>query len=286
MAVKASILISSYNRINLWKRTLWGIATRPPSCSFEVIVVDDGSDEDTLGELKKYSARFPWKFIRFDAEEFTKKTGIAKFWNNSSPTQNIAFKHSQGELIFQQGNEIIPWGKVYDQMIADIPATECYIIFSTTYDIPQQYLCILDSHGQSLRQPIVDACQRWVLQSSSYRSDVTNYISMVPRFAFQQIGGFDERYFGGISSEDSDFVRRLRALPGFHTVISEGVSLHQYHQGKTTYYDPPVSVISKERFKEGCDINHKIYEQWDGSSANSQPWEWGTYGVKEVISNA
>lgn len=286
MKPQASIIISSYNRLPLFRRSLWAIATRKPSCSFEVVVVDDGSNEDVLGELKKYSAVFPWKFIRFNAEEFEQKTGLKKFLNNPCVTNNIGFRHSSGELVFQQGNEIIAWGDVYDRMIADAQsASSSWMVMSTTFDVPKEILNLLDQHGQNFRKEYVEYCRAWPLQSSSYRSDVTNYISLAPRALWEAIGGYDERYYGGISAEDSDFVRRARKLPGFEMVISDGVSLHQSHSGKTCYYDPPPSIISRERWDEGVAINHAIYHAWNGEAKNAQKWPIGSLGIGEILTN-
>lgn len=287
--MKASILISSYNRLPLFRRTLWSIANRWSSAGdvgLEVIVADEGSDQDILGELKAFSSKFIWKLIRVDHEDFTRKTGIKKFHNSPTLTNNIAFKHSTGDLIFQQGNEILAWGDVYGRLIQDAPKdTPHWMVMSTTFDVPQQYLDTAGEYGQYITPETVKACYRWPLQSKEYRSDVTNYISLAPRALWEKLNGYNERYFGGISSEDSDFVRRARATPGFKQVISEGISLHQFHGGKTCYYNPKPSVISQQRFEDGCAINHAIYHAWDGTFQNPQKWSWGVYGVKEVITN-
>jgi len=284
-SISASIVISSYNRLSLFRRTLWAIANRPPSCPFEVVVVDDGSTEDIFGELSLYSSAFRWKFVRFDAASFERVTGLKKFLNNPSASNNVGFRHTSGDLIFQQGNEVIAWEGCYDQLIADKPDADHYMVMSTTYDVPAQYLDQLDQYGSNLDQRIVNACVRWPLQSKHYRSDVTNYISLAPRALWETLNGYDERYYGGISAEDSDFVRRARCLPGFKQVISEGISLHQYHKGRTTYYFPPPSVITRQRWDEGVAINHAIYHAWDGTCRNPQKWPWGELGVMEVITN-
>lgn len=281
----ASILISSYNRLPLFKRTLYSIVRNKPNMDVEVIVCDDGSTDDILGELKSFSTAFPWTFIRFDSDQFTEKTGLKKYFNNPSVTNNICFRYCKGDYIFQQGNEIMAWDDVYNKMIADAPKTDNYMVMSTTYDVPMQYLSQLDSYGSNLTKVIVNHCKRWPLQSKEYRSDVTNYICLASRNVWESLQGYDERYFAGISAEDSDFVRRARTLPGFQQVISDGISLHQYHGGKTMYYDPQEAVIQKARFDEGCKINRVIYDNWDGTHNNKQTWDWGTFGVKEVVKN-
>lgn len=287
MRPRVSILISTHNRSDLFRRTLWAIAHRcpsPPIC-FELVVVDDGSTENILGLLKSYSASFPWTFIRFDSQEFEKKTGIRKWSNNPCVTNNIAFRHSRGELIVQQGQEVIPWGSCYDQLLGEIPYGNYWMVMSTTFDLPAQILENLDQYGNNLTDAAVDFCERWPLQSIQYRSDVTNYLSLAPRTLWEELGGYDERYFGGISAEDSDFVRRARLIPGFTQVVSEAVSLHQYHGGKTCYYNPKPSVITPERYAEGVQNNRTVFENWDFQMKNQQNWPWGTYGVQEVISN-
>ena len=296
MNPKVSIVISSHDRLPLFRRVLWSIANRGPSVSYEVVIVDDGSSEDVLGELKTFSSRFPWKFVRFDAAAFEQQTGLKKFLNNPCVTNNIGFRHCSpsSQAIFQQGNEVIAWDDVYDRMLADAKLhsgfiendpTPHWMVMSTTYDFPAQYLNLLDDYGQNLLPAYVDACKQWPLQSEFYRSDVTNYICLASRKLWERIGGYDERYYGGISAEDSDFVRRARSLPDFVQTISEGVSLHQFHFGMSKYYSPPSSAITKERWKDGCDLNHAIYNSWDGKPDNPQQWPVGSLGVSEVISN-
>lgn len=284
----ASIIISSHNRLPLFRRTLFALAIRPPSIPFEVIVVDDNSSEDVLGELKSFGSKLPWKFIRFNAASFEDATGLTKFLNNPCVTNNIGFKaaNPESDIIFQQGNEIIAWDDVYDQMIRDIPTeTDNWMVMSTTYDMQPQVLDLLDKMGQNLLPAYVDICKSFPLQSEFYRSDVTNYICAASRAVWEKIGGYDERYYGGISAEDSDFVRRARTLPDFQQVISKGISLHQFHDGKTCYYSPPPRIITKQRWDEGVSINHAIYNSWQGETFNQQQWEWGSIGVGETLTN-
>ncbi len=287
--MKASILISSKDRRPLLRRTLWAVANRPPSCEFEVVVCDDGSEEDVLGELKTFSSRFPWKFVSFDSAAFEEATGLKKLWGNPAVTNNVAFRHATGDLIFQMGNEVIAVGDCFDNLLADAESvsarTPHWLVVSTTYDCPPEVLDTLDSYGSNLCQQDVVKCHKWPLQSSHYRSDVTNYVSLAPRSLWETLGGYDERYFAGIGAEDSDFVRRARALPDFRMEVSDGTSLHQYHGGRTRYYRPDPRVISEAKWAEGVAVNRAVYDAWDGKAANSQKWAFGTIGIKEVLTN-
>lgn len=277
-----SILISSYNRLPLFRRVLWNIAKNPPSQPYELVVCDDGSTDNILGELKKYSAKIPFRLVEFIREEFEQKTGLKKYHNNPSVTNNVAFRHSKGDLIFLQGNEVIPFVNCYDDMIGAIPDDPYYIVFSTTFDVPAFYLNLLDDYGDNLEQRLVDACRQYPLQSKSYRSDVTNYLSLCPRVLWEKLGGYDELYYGGIAAEDSDFVRRARVLKA-NLFVHDAISLHQFHGGKTCYYEP--QEISTENWKEGVSINHKIYHGWNGSHEVDSSWDYGTIGVGKIYTN-
>lgn len=284
----ASIIVSSFNRAALFRRTLWSIANRPPGIPFELVVVDDGSTEDVLGELRTFSSSFPWKFVEFDREAFEQETGLSKFHNNPCVTNNIGFAHcsEDSDIIFQQGNEVIAWEGCYDQMIADIPPVSNWMVMSTTYDVPAECLNLLDRYGQNFLPAYLEHfCKKFPLQTKFYPSDVTNYICAASRSVWENLRGYDERYYGGISAEDSDFVRRARTLPEFKQVISEGISCHQFHSGMTRYYTPPQKVISKDKWNEGVQKNHSIFRAWDGTFINPTSWETGSIGVKSVITN-
>lgn len=285
MKPKCSVLISSHNRLPLFRRCLWSIATRPPSVPFEVVVADDGSDEDILGLLREFSPRFPWKFVRVGVAAFESATGLKRFHNNPALTNNVAFRHSRGDLVFLMGNEVIATADAFDRLLAagEKAGTDRWLAFSTTYDLGQEWLDRLDDYGSNLSRHMVGRASERPLQSEGYRSDVTNYLSLCPRTLWEGLGGYDERYLAGISSDDSDFVRRARAAGAAASVVADAVTLHQYHGGQTCYYEQ--QSMSRARWQDGVDINHAVYHAWDGGHRNPQPFPWGTFGVGEVVSN-
>lgn len=283
---EASILISSYNRTKLLRRTLFSIAARGPSVPYEVVVADEGSTEDIEALLRTFSARFHWKLVRVDLGAFEQATGLKKFHNNPSLTNNVAFRHAEGDFIYLMGNEVIAWENCFDRLRFDAPVEKKFWqVFSTTYDVPEEHLEFLDDMGQNLSPAVVRDCQKWPLQSEDYRSDVTNYLSLTPRALWEKLGGYDERYLAGIACEDSDFVRRARAAHDYQHVLSRAVSLHQSHGGMTRYYSPKPDVIASGRWDEGVGVNRSVYEKWDGDCLNPQPWEWGKLGVVNVTTN-
>lgn len=291
MQPEASIIIASYNRKNLFKRCLYSIVTRGPSVPFEVIVVDDGSVDDIEGLLRKFSVNFPWKLIRFDQTSFEEKTGLKKFYNNPSVTYNVGFRRCSpsSDKIFLMGNEIIAWDNVFNDLVNDAPKNnEPYIVFSKTYDCPQEVLNRIDAYGQHLDQVLINKyCTPFPLQDQTYKSEVVNYLSLSSRATWEKIGGFDESYYGGIACEDSDFARRIRACHGGKLIWSEGLTLHQFHGGMTRYYQPEPTNITMDRWNEGLAFNRAIFNRWDRQPYLKQTLghEFGTLGVGEVITN-
>lgn len=282
-----SILISSYNRLKLFKRTLFSIVKNKPLFPFELVIADDGSTQDILSELHQFDKLLRWKFIKVDTEEFTKRTGLVKFHNNPALTNNIAFKHSEGEYIFTMGNEVIAYANAFNQMLDTVSTLKHnnYLILSKTYDVPQEVLNELDEYGSNLTEPMVWYCRKWPLADQDYKSDVTNYLSLTSRQVWLDIKGYDERYCGGIACEDSDWVRRFRTLPNAEIIRCNSISLHQFHGGRTRYYSPVERGMNETKWDEGLQKNRKIYHEWNGQTKNPQAWEYGLYGVKEVITN-
>lgn len=284
-----SVVVSSYNRLPLFRRMLWSLASRPPSVPFELVVADDASTEPTLDLVRSFGSSIRFTFIRVDVREFTRVTKVEKFWNNPSLTANIAIRHAQGELIFQQGNEIISWGNAYDQMLAEAPKAEDFVVFSTTLDVPSYIHERLDKYGTDLRVTDVQGCVRYPLASPWYHSDVTNYLSLMPRSTLVKLKGYLEEYLAGLGKEDSCMVRRLRRIPNWsdekNMRRSQAVSLHQNHGSMTPFSMPDANQITMDRWREGEALSKAVWDSWDGSHVNQQPWEWGTLGVTDVIRN-
>lgn len=98
MSPEISVIIPTYNRCDTLSRTLTALCETQVGMlpSWEVIVVDDGSTDDTLGLLNKLSDRYVQLLFLTQPNQ---KQGAAR---------NTAMKIAQGELFVFLGDDIIP----------------------------------------------------------------------------------------------------------------------------------------------------------------------------------
>lgn len=89
MAIKISIIIPTYNRIELLKRAL---ASVPLSKEYQVIVIDDGSEDGTWKYLIRWYDKNYKRLHQSSCITHTENRGIAK-------AMNLGFELAEGEYI-------------------------------------------------------------------------------------------------------------------------------------------------------------------------------------------
>jgi glycosyltransferase involved in cell wall biosynthesis len=83
-----SVVIPTYNRAAFLKSSLKSLAEQTlPASRFEVLVVDDGSQDETESVCRKWSARFPLRYL------FERNSGI-------SAAKNLGVVAARGDIIF------------------------------------------------------------------------------------------------------------------------------------------------------------------------------------------
>lgn len=185
------------------------------------------------------------------------------------------------------GNEIVAVDSCFDNLIKEIPGgNRPYILYSTTYNASEKFLEMTGKTGQHISNALIEThCKPFPLQSKTYESNVTNYISLSSAEAWYNMGGYDARLYAGIACEDSCFTRRVRSLPGsLIKICDDAISLHCEHGGMTRYKNP--KDISMDFWNKGLAINRAIYDSWDGKPKieNGFPLEtFKTLGVGEII---
>lgn len=283
---KCSIVISNYKRLEYLKRTLYSIVNNYWSKPYELVIAEEISEDtpDIIKEIEKYKKVLNYTIITYDMEEVTKKTGLVKFFNNPSYSNNLAFKHTKHNLIFHQGNDTIATFGAYQTLLEDYYNSNNLhtIVYSTTLDVPKSYLNKIGEYGENLYSPVE---YDDIFQSVHKQTMVTNYLSLCHRDSWLALNGYDIEYLFGIACEDSKFSLSFRHLPNAKWIFSNALTLHQNHRNQTSTSIGDPKIITEERWKEGCSINSKHYH----STPIEQPPKRGLnetlYGVKEIITN-
>jgi len=209
-----SVVIAVYNRAELVRATLDSVLSQQES-DREVIVVDDGSTDDTPNVLAEYGDRIA--LLR----QANRGPGAAR---------NLALRHAKGQYIaFIDSDDLWPtWTlSTYRQVIEqhDRPAFVASREWSFTDTNTPPNLAKLSQ--TALRTSVYDdyyashADGGWVpLCGAAVRSDV-----------LRQVGWFAENR---INFEETDLWLRLGVAPGFVRIESPVCSARREHKGSVT----------------------------------------------------
>lgn len=201
-----SVIIPVFNREKLIEKTLSSVLNQTFR-DFEVIVIDDGSTDGTLGVLSRFSDE-----IRILHQK------------NSGPgaARNASIEQATGHYIaFLDSDDLwFPWTLATYKQIID--RTQATFISGTAFDFTQ--LSELETiEAQSLKfetfADYLSAHHRsvWTLPSAT----------AIKTQVLEKSGGFTSRWING---EDSDLWLKLGTAQGFVTVQSPYVSAYRRHE--------------------------------------------------------
>lgn len=117
--MKTSLVMATRNHGQYIGKTLRSIFQQKPPFDFEVIVVDDGSDDNTAEVCAKYDV----VYVHLDNHEY----------RNPAPARNIGFKRAKGEVIIQQSDEVIHYERNAIEMLTTL-LREGEFVIATVYN--------------------------------------------------------------------------------------------------------------------------------------------------------
>ncbi len=201
-----SVVIATYNRAGLLAETL-GSLWQQRFTDFEVIVVDDGSTDDTAGLLRANEPRLTWH--RQDRR-------------GAAAARNHAARHARGHyLAFLDSDDLwFPWTlEVYARAIAEASQLSMLIGSAANFTASGELAKVVEQPTR------ISTFPDYFAADDEWRCWGAGFV-VVRRSLFDDAGGFSDRLTIG---EDADLVMRLGTAPGFAQVtapITLGYRIH------------------------------------------------------------
>ena len=203
-----SLIIPTYNRRAYLMACLESVAAqrhRPD----EVIVVDDGSTDGTLGALAAIEG----------------VTVIEQANAGAGAARNRGAAVASGDyLVFIDSDDVwFPWSLEVFARLVERHARPA-LLFGRYEDFAGDLVTPPEEPAQGRHFPTF-------LDASAYAFIAGAGMMVVDRLVFQDVGGFAE---DGLNAEDHDFALRMGDAPGFVQVLQPTTIAHRMHAGNET----------------------------------------------------
>lgn len=245
---RASIIIISYNGLDLLKQCIQSILDRTIYPNFEIIVVDNASSEDVRAYL-----------IDMDAKEPRVKA-ILNDSNLGFPAANNIGLERIGDsrfIVFLNNDTVAPRGWLC-RLVRNAKREDVGIVGPVTNWTGNEARIDVTYTDLKDMEPFA---RSHTCEHEGRIFDITMlamYCVAMRREIFDRVGSLDERFGMGMF-EDQDYARRVRDA-GFRVVCAEDAFIHHYGMASFSKLD---SKVYQELFEK----NRKLYEdKWQ------EPW--------------
>jgi len=229
--IMISIIITSYKRSQLLNLGLESIYKHGITHPYEIIVLNDGIEDETENITKRYAQKLNIKYIftgqrNLQGKDMLRMPGFAL---------NIGVKQATGDIIILSCAEMYHLDNVIDTLADVVEHDHMALVSPTGRD---------DRSGDFLKSVIslgVDQIQQ--LKELAHELPPLNnrlpFLMAMHKDAFLAVGGYDEDFIG-FAAEDRDIIQRLERY-GCHFVDTDSLAVHLYHP-RLHYHDPDVKM--------------------------------------------
>jgi len=249
-----SVVTAYYNRKKLFTRTLKSMLPYYGKIDFEVIVVDDGSDE--AERLEDLQTDYPFlRVIRLEKQN--------KWYKNPCIPFNIGFEAVKGDKIIIQNPECYHFGAILAYVDAHLKENEylsfgCFSMDKLNTDDDALFFDekniakLIENNNRSFT---TDGDLGWY-NHSKFRPEAFHFCAAMMSTDLFDLGGFDERYAKGVGYDDDELIWRIKNKKMQIKFIDDQIVLHQNH-----YVAPDDLVEANKRRFESYKRNKLIFEQ-------------------------
>ncbi len=247
--MSVSVILSTYNRARYLELSLLGYM-RQTCKDFEVVVVDDGSTDDTAAVIEKYKAIAPFTIKHLWQEN--KGFRLAKI-------RNEGVKASQYDYLVFSDGDCIPKADFIRTHVSN--SGENYIIGGGHVRLSKDCSDALTVEAVSegvyekfLTDDVMAGlkCKQrknifYMLVGKKRRPKFLGLNFSVSKKALCEVNGFDENYHGW-GQEDSDLRERLKRN-GLKpkSILTQAIVFHLYHKPHPTKAEKPNFAYSRRR---------------------------------------
>lgn len=249
-----SVVTAYYNRKKLFTRTLKSMLPYYGKIDFEVIVVDDGSDE--AERLEDLQTDFPFlRVIRLEKQN--------KWYKNPCIPFNIGFEAVKGDKVIIQNPECYHFGAILAYVDTHLKENEylsfgCFSMDKLNTDDDALFFDekniakLIENNNRSFT---TDGDLGWY-NHSKFRPEAFHFCAAMMSTDLFDLGGFDERYAKGVGYDDDELIWRIKNKKMQIKFIDDQIVLHQNH-----YVAPDDLVEANKRRFESYKRNKLIFEQ-------------------------
>jgi glycosyltransferase involved in cell wall biosynthesis len=211
LSIKVSVVIPTYNSAEKLKECLNALEKQNfPSEKYEIIVIDDGSNDSTAAIVRNFEVNYYYQ-------------------NNRGPAaaRNRGSEMAQGDIILFTDSDCIPDKSWIKQMVSSLQCPEIVGV-KGAYISKQRKLWA--------RFAQVEFTERYkLLQENKYIDMVDTYSAGFRKYIFLSMGGFDTS-FPVPNNEDTDLSYRM-SLKGYKMVFNpNAVVWHSSHPDSMKKY--------------------------------------------------
>jgi len=252
--MKISIAMAYYNRLAQFTKTLETIALSKHKDLLEIIVMDDGSDEESKADKVVVPEGLDVKIFYIPGETRT--------WINPCIPYNMAFKKVTGDIVIIQNPECMHLGNIIDYVLKN-STEENYISFAALSVLnnaltPEDYEKIASIPVSEVHPYLVKYALAWH-NHKFYRPYAYHFLTAITRNNLEALKGFDERYGPGYCFDDNEFVARIKrkGLRIDFPSENEFIALHQCHSHQKPKRFPSLGPLHDRNHKLFLDVTQK-----------------------------
>jgi GT2 family glycosyltransferase len=254
-SARVSIILPYFERPEVLAITLRSFQALYSESQVEIVIVDDGSHPEMKPHLPA---------------EFTLPTKLVTILNkdgiNPCIPINIGVAEASGELILLTSPEIVHTESIFIAMgNSGVGKKEClfFNVFALTDNDLNLRLISSESHNAFMEiytsfEPELEKnlgrngyiwsnlYGSWYCHPD-YRKTDLNFLSLMRRSSFFEVGGFDERYRKGSGFDDNEFRRRMLSYGFKFKYKGSSAAIHLIHEEVSTRPDFNIGINSNEK---------------------------------------